>query len=265
MNKLVVLFFLLGTSLFFSCESADSAPTALVNLVLVDTPAKWDSVLVEIEGVEVEILVQGRETESQRFFLEYKNGDKQIRVSDLIGGRGLIIGRDELPSGKIIGLSVQMGQNHLLYQEKKAYAMPLANMTDPNISLEVDLELEAGIAYDLVLDLDLEKSIIQKSASPLQLQLDPYFSVVDGVTAGEVSGTVTPLTLKPAIYLIQGTDSISTHPNTSGIYIFRVSPGIYSIYFDPKDSRYSSTTLTNVPVETGKTTEIPLYTFKLKP
>ncbi len=265
MNKTNLLFFLFGICLICSCEPADSGPKSLVNLVLVDTPAKWDSVLVEIEGVELEILVQGRETQSQSFYFEYKTGDKQIRVSDLIGGQGLIIGREELPSGKVIGLRVQMGKNHVLYQEKKGYPMPLVDPNNLFVPLLADLDLEAGIAYDIILDMDLEKSILQKSTAPLSFQLSPVFTLVEGASSGELRGTVSPLTLKPAIYLIQGADSISTHPTTSGSFLFRVEPGIYSVYFDSKDSRYANATVLNLVVIEGKTLEVPVHTFKIKP
>lgn len=265
MNKTNLLFSLLTACLLYSCEPADSGPKALVNLILVDTPAKWDSVLVEIEGVEVELLVQGREMESQRFFFEYKTGDKQIRVSDLIGGRGLILGREELPTGKIIGLSVQMGRNHVLYQGEKGFNMPLEDVNDPFFPLAIEMDLEGGIAYDLILDMDLEKSILQKSTAPLTFQLAPVFTLVEGASSGELRGTVSPLTLKPAIYLIQGTDSTSTHPTTSGGYLFRADPGNYSLYFDPKDIRYVGETVFNLVIEGGKTTDVPVHTFKIKP
>jgi len=264
-NKTILLFLLFGICLIYSCEQADSGPKSLLNLVLVDTPAKWDSVLVEIEGVELEILVQGRETEAQIFYLEYKTGDKQIRVSDLIGGQGLIIGRAQLPAGKVIGLRVQMGKNHMLYQEKKGYSIPLVDPNNVFVPLVAELDLEAGIAYDVILDMDLEKSILQKTTSPLSFLLDPFFTLIEGASSGELQGTVSPLTLKPAIFLIQGTDSISTHATTSGGYLFRVDPGNYSLYFDPKDVRYVGETVSNIIIEQGKTTNFPVHTFQVKP
>jgi hypothetical protein len=264
-NKIKILFFLFGTCLIYSCEPADSGPKSLINLVLVDNPAKWDSVLVEIEGVEVELLVGGRESGSQNYYFEYKTGDKQIRVSDLIAGKGLIIGREELPTGKIIGLSIKMGKNHILYQEKKGYNMPLGDPNNVFVKLATEMDLEDEIAYDIILDLDLEKSIIQKSTSPLAFQLIPFFTVRGGATSGDLVGTISPLTMKPAIYLIKGLDSISSYPNSSGRYLFKITPGMYSVYFDPKDSKYASATVTNLVVENGKTTEVPTHIFKVKP
>lgn len=247
-----------------SCSPIDDSPKALVNLVLVDTPAKWDSVLVEIEGVEVELLQEGRETGSQMYYLEYKIGDKKIRVSDLVAGKALVIGRDELPVGKIIGLKVRMGTRHSLYEENKAYPMPLKNPSDSFVTMTTALDLKAGVAFDIILDMDLESSIVQTATSPLAFELDPVFTVIQAAGVGEVKGVISPASLKPAIYIVNGTDSISTQVNTSGSYLFRVPKGIYSVYFDPKDPTYNSQRITNVQVDSASTTQLELVTFTKK-
>ncbi len=266
--KNLIFYFLslvLTVSFLGSCNQIDENPRALVNLILVDTPAKWDSVLVEIQGVEVEMLLEGRETDRQSFYLEYETGDKKIRVSDLVAGSALIIGRDELPVGKIIGLKVRMGDSHSLYQRETRYQLPLLNPSEVSISLPMDLDLQPGLAFDIILDMDLESSILQTSSNPLNFKLDPVFKVIDGGNAGEIKGTISPATLKPAIYLIQGSDSISTHANSSGTYLFRVPSGTYSLFFDPKDNTYSSKSLPGIEVQTARTTQVELVTITKKP
>lgn len=266
MKKLIFSFIAFATVMLLlgSCSKIDDSPKALVNLVLVDTPAKWDSVLVEIEGVDVEILLEGRETGSQTFYLEYKTGDKKIRVSDLVAGSALIIGRDELPIGKIIGLRVRMGTRHSLYQGNKAYSIPLKNPENPFVTLATELDLKASVSFDIILDMDLETSILQTSTSPLTFELDPFFTVIQGAGTGEVKGVISPAVLKPAIYLVQGMDSISTQVNTSGSYLFRVPKGTYSLYFDPKDPTYNSQRITNVQVDSASITQLELVTFTKK-
>lgn len=259
------ILFALAIVILSGCGSSDDSPKALVNLILVDNPAKWDSVLVEIEGVDVEMLVEGRETSSQTFYLEYKTGDKVIRVSDLVAGRALVIGRDELPLGKIIGLKVRMGTEHTLFQGDKGYGMPLKEISNSIIALDADVDLESGLSYDIILDLDLEASVVQTSATPLTFQLSPIFSVIEAAGAGEISGRIAPTALRPVIYVIQGPDSISTHTNLSGAYLARVSPGNYSIYFDPRNAAYVPLLVKDLKVESALTTELEPITFVRKP
>tara|TARA_R110002072_G_scaffold216077_1_gene373340 strand:+ start:300031 stop:300828 length:798 start_codon:yes stop_codon:yes gene_type:complete len=264
-KKLHFYLFPIVCVLFFaSCEDPDSSPRALLNLILVDSPAKWDSVFVEIKGVDVEVLVEGRESQSQIFFFEYKSGDKRIKVSELVGDNELLIGRSELPIGQIINATIILGDNHSMYLKEKKYVLALSDLSKNRISLSTAIDVEQGYSYDIYLDLDLEKSIVQTSESPLTYELDPFFTLSDGAGKTELSGTLKPTTLYPAIYLSDGTDTISTHINTSGKFIFKIQEGNYTLYFDPKDELYQDTTF-SIDVAAKEDTVLKQITFKKKP
>lgn len=257
---LVFLAFLFSIS-FWSCEPADSNPTSLLNVILIDAPAQWDSVFIEVEGVDIEMQVQGRESETQTFFLPYSLGDKVIEVSALIAGEGLLLGRDELPVGKIISATFRIGDSHSLFLDGDRYVLPLANSGMTEIHLELVMDLEQGIAYDLILDFDLEKSIRVLSESPLAMELDPVLTAISGIGTGEIKGTISPTTLRPAIYAIISGDSVNTHVNSSGSFSFRLQEGTYTVYVDPKDERYLAGILESVEVVSGKSTDLTRITI----
>lgn len=247
-----------------SCEDPDSSPRALLNVILVDSPAHWDSVFVEIEGVDIEVLAEGRDSQIQTFFFEYKSGDKRIRVSDLVGGNALLLGRSELPIGQITSAKILLGENHSMFLNEKKYVLALSDPSKNEISLETSIDIAQGISYDVLLDLDLEKSIIQVSESPLTYELEPTFSLVNGIGTVDISGYLKPTTLYPAIYLSNGEDTISTHTDASGKYYFRVQAGSYKIFFDAKDDLYQDTTFSEELVVSGDTV-LSQITFKKKP
>lgn len=249
---------------FASCEDPDSSPKALLNLLLVDSPAKWDSVFVEIEGVDIEVLGDGRETQNQIFFLEYKSGDKRVKVSDLVGGNTLLLGRNELPIGQIINATIILGDEHSMFIDEKEYILKLTDPSDNEISLSTAIHIEQGISYDIVLDMDLEKSIVQASESPLTYALDPTFKLVKGAGTIELSGVLKPVALYPAIYMVSETDTFSTHINTSGKYLFRVPMARYELYFDPKNELYQDTTF-NLDLTADVDSALKEITFKVKP
>ncbi len=264
MNKLFVILLILAAGFSgFSCDNADSSPRALLNVILVDSPAAWDSVFVEIEGVDVEVMAGGRQTDIQKFFLEYKSGDKRIKVSELVGGEALLLGRNELPVGTLIKATVRLGRNHSMFFNQNRFTLPLADPDQLEIQLETDINLEAGISYDLILDLDLEKSILLKTASPPSYEISPTFYALSGVGQGSIQGTVAPTGLNPAIYLINEEDSISTHTNTSGAFLIRIREGNYSIYIDPKDETYADTAF-SVKVSQREVTNLDRITLSLK-
>ena len=222
-----------------SCEDPDASPKALLNLILVDSPAKWDSVLVEIEGVDIEVLTDGRDTQTQTFFLEYKSGDKKIKISDLVGSNALLLGRSELPIGQIISAKAS-GVDQYLPSSYSGFSF--AHLCNAELGfLNASLNVEQGYSYDIILDMDLEKSIVQVSESPLKYELDPTFTLIDGAGTVDISGVLKPLTLYPAIYLSNGVDTISTHTDDTGKYLFRVPAGSYKIFFDAKDELYLDT------------------------
>lgn len=263
-NTLLFLLAILFSISFWSCEPADSNPTSLLNVILIDAPAQWDSVFVEVEGVDIEMQVLGRESETETFFLPYSLGDKVIEVSALIAGEGLLLGRDELPVGKIISATFRIGDSHSLFLDGDRYVLPLANGGMTEIPLELEMDLEQGIAYDLILDFDLEKSIRVLSESPLVLELDPKLSAVSGIGTGDLKGSISPTTLRPALYAITSGDSVTTHINSSGSFLFRLPAGIYTVYVDPKDERYQAGIIRNVEVIAGKSTDLSSITIAPK-
>ncbi|WP_187174366.1 DUF4382 domain-containing protein [Algoriphagus sp. AK58] len=255
------LFFILLSILFATaCEGPDTSPKALVNVFLVDAPANWDSVVVDIQGVEIDFVQSGRQGEIQKIWMPYEPADKSIDLSKLVNGNALPVSRREFLIGQITGVTFKLGSSHALYQGDKRYDLSLpSGNTDFYNNLNVDLE--PGISYDIILDFDLEKSIKMVSQNPLSFSYNPTIQTYAGIGRGDISGTIAPTDLKPALYAISGKDSISTHTNTSGSFLFRLEQGIYTLYIDPKDNRYKADTIFNVEVKSGQRTTLDRITL----
>lgn len=263
MNRIKFLLLLFFPLLIWSCNGFDDSPKALVNILLIDAPAEWDSVIVEIEGVELEFVSTSRTGEIQKIFLPYEPGDKEIDISQLVAGVALPVARQELQPGVITGITLRLGTENALYDNKIRYPLELpSGNTDYAQSLNVDLE--SGFSYDLILDFDLEKSIQMTSSSSKTFSFNPTISAYPGIGRGDLTGTTSPTGLRPAIYAIQGTNSISTHTNSAGNFLFRLNPGTYTVLIDPKDGAYLKDTIFNVLIETGKVTDLERITLVKK-
>lgn len=260
------LFGILISLLFMgSCEPMDNEPKALLNLILVDAPANYDSVFVEILGVEVKMLIGGRETEEHIFSIPYSLGDKLIQVSDLVAGEVLLLGRDELPIGKLTELTLRLGTRHFLWLDEDRYELFLTDPDLTEIPISFNLNMGQGISYDLFLDFDLEKSIQVVNESPLSLELNPVVHAYSSEGLVEVSGSAGPIASDPAIYAKRGAETISTHTNSSGTFLFRLPEGTYSLIFEPKNELYLGDTLWNVEVKSGEPLVLDKVTLNLKP
>lgn len=263
MNRIKILLLLILPAIVFSCKEFDNSPKALVNILLIDAPAKWDSVIVEIQGVELEFIPNSREGEIQKLFLPYEPGDKQVDISQLVAGTALPMARTELNLGVISGITLRLGTGNSLFQTDNKYPLELpAGQTDYFQLLDVNLE--QGFSYDVVLDFDLEKSIQMTDSSPLTFDFNPTIRAYSGIGRGDLSGTTSPSELNPVIFAIKDADSVSTHTNSSGNFLFRLDPGTYTVFIDPKDIRYKTDTIFNVLVETGKATPLDRITLKRK-
>lgn len=256
MNQLKNFLFLAVAGIFgFACEGPDNSPKALVNILLIDAPAKWDSVVVEIEGVEIDFVQNGRQGEIQKIWMPYEPAKKTINLSQLVNGTSLPVSRKEFQLGQITAITLKLGTSHALFQGDNRYPLTLpSEITDYTQNLKVDLE--AGISYDLILDFDLEKSIRVTQVSPLKLAFNPSIQAYTSIGRSELIGTVFPTDIKPAIYAISGKDSVSTHTTTSGAFLFRLTPGRYTLYIDPKDTRFVSDTLFNIEVKGDQRTTL---------
>ena len=261
MNHVKKLFFLVAVGLLaMACEGPDNSPKALVNVLLIDAPAKWDSVVVEIQGVEIDFVQNGRQGETQKIWMPYEPAKKTINLSRLVNGTSLPVSRKEFQLGQITAITLKLGTSHALFQGDTRFALNLpAEVTDYTQELKVDLE--AGLSYDLILDFDLEKSIRVTQPSPLTLAFKPTIHAYSGIGRSNLTGTVSPAEVRPAIFAISGKDSISTHTTTSGGFSFRLTPGIYTLYLDPKDSRYLPDTLFNLEVKSDQPTTLDRITF----
>lgn len=264
MNKINSLFSLfLFSALIWSCKEFDNSPKALVNVLLIDAPAQWDSVIVEIQGVELELVPDGREGEIQKLFLPYESGDKQVDISQLVGGTVLPVARSEMKLGQITGITLRLGPENSLFLDEDRYPLELPDgNTDYFQTLEIDLE--QGISYDVILDFDLEKSIQVTNPNPLTLDFNPTISAYSGIGRGDLTGTTSPTDLRPVLYAIKAADSVSTHTKSTGNFLFRLDPGIYTVFIDPKDNGYNPDTLFNVEIKTGKITSLDRITLTKK-
>ena len=259
-KPLLILFFPI---LIWSCNEFDDSPKALVNVLLIDAPAQWDSVIVEIQGVELEFVPNGRGGEVQQLFWPYEPGDKLIDISQLVGGTALPVARNEMQLGQITGITLRLGPENALYLDEDRYALNLPG-GNTDYFLPISLDLEQGFSYDLILDFDLEKSIQVTNSNPQTVNFNPTISAYSGIGRSDLTGSTSPSEIRPAIYAIQQGDSISTHTNSSGNFTFRLEPGTYDVFIDPKDSRYNTDTIRGVIIEPGKTKALERITLTRK-
>ena len=105
------------------------------------------------------------------------------------------------------------------------------------------------------LDFDASRSIHETGSG--QWMLKPVVKAFTMTAAGSIHGTVLPDSLNISIFAIQAPDTLgSAQAGDGGQFTISVlPPGSYSLAFHPTGG-YRDTTLTNVLVTAGTTTEV---------
>ncbi|WP_137401890.1 DUF4382 domain-containing protein [Echinicola rosea] len=248
------LFGLAGLLLMASCSSEDKETmegTATVNVSLVDAPADYDEVWIEVLGVE---LLPGDEEEDGDgwVYIPYDEEDTHINLLSLVNGNEAYIGSEEISAGSISKLRLVLGDDNYLVINGEETPLTTPSAQQSGLKLQLDQELMAGIQYDLVIDFDAAKSIV-KAGNSGQYILKPVLRVVAEQSAS-IEGKVLPVEAHPVIYGIINEDTVSTFADESGSFALRgLAEGDYTIIFDPTEE-YEADTLYSVPTLDGEIT-----------
>lgn len=249
-------------ALFFatSCDMQNNQVTApdghaKVNVYLIDAPASYDEVWVEVLGVE--ILPKGKNEENGNAWinLAHESEDQKINLLALTGGNSAHLGEVEVPAGEISQIRLLLGDDNYIVQNGQRINLTTPSAQQSGLKLKIDKPLSAGISYDLIIDFDASKSIVRAGNSG-QYILKPVLRVVAEESA-TIEGTILPLEARPVeVSAIIEEDTVGTFTDESGKFVLRgLKTGSYKLVIVPNES-YEGITLEDIETETGKVTLI---------
>ena len=243
MGILMLPFFLL------SCGKDDE--TAVLQVKLTDSPGDYQEVNIDIQGVEIHG-EDGNQTSGWKA-LEVKAG-----IYDLLRltyGIDTLLGSAQLPAGNISQIRLILGNNNSIKVGDVINSLSTPSAQQSGLKLNVHATLKAGITYVITLDFDVARSIVKSGNGSYSLK--PVIRSVSEATSGAITGSTTPVAATPAIYVIQGSDTVATsYTNDFGKFlIIGVPAGTYKVSFRPKDG-FESQQIENVIVVIGNVIDL---------
>jgi len=242
---------ILASMLVFSCKKDDDNTTnpttnnntAKVSLHLTDGPADYDAIYIDIQSVEVTM-----EGSSAVTLTPVRPG-----VYDLLqlrNGLDTLLLVANLPAGKISQIRLILGNNNSIVVDGQGYPLSTPSAQESGVKLNLKETLVAGGAYDIWLDFDAGKSIVETGNGKYKLK--PVIRAYSALTDGRIKGYVLPFGAFITVYAINGVDTFAAIPNAiDGFYVFTGLPsGNYQVYFDAAAITYVDTTV-NVQVNYG--------------
>ncbi len=226
---------------------------ATLNVSMVDAPADYDEVWIEVLGVEVLTGDDKEEDGSAWISIGNEAEDNHVNLLSLVGGNSAFIGSKEIPAGEITQIRLLLGEDNYLVKDGEEIALTTPSAQQSGLKLQVHEELLAGIQYDLVIDFDAAQSIVKAGNSGKYI-LKPVLRVVAEESAS-IEGSVLPVEAEPTVYGIINDDTVSTFTNENGAFALRgLMEGEYTLIIEPMDTTYLADTLFNVPAVQGEVT-----------
>ncbi|PZX57940.1 DUF4382 domain-containing protein [Algoriphagus chordae] len=249
--------------LAMACSSDGDTPSSgasRVNFYLVDAPASYDEVWIEVLALRVKVDEDGvdddlNDDESSWVEIVY-NESQPINLLALTGGNRALIGSEDFPNGEIDQIRLILGEDNYVIKNGVRHDMKTPSAQQSGLKIKVDEDIQAGMSYDLIIDFDAAKSIVEAGNSG-QIILKPVLrAYLDEVSTG-IMGQVLPSEAGPIqVTVFDGEDTMNTFADANGNYtITGLDDGIYTLTFTPNDL-FSILVLEGIAVENGKVTKV---------
>jgi hypothetical protein len=248
-----------------------------ISVVLMDDPVQFDSVLIDIRQVAVEVDTgQHQETPDNPvcwdfdFFGFGRHRDNPSVIWDTLtvkpgiydllqlrNGVDTLLATGIVTPGKILKVRVTLGSDNSIYTDS-ATSYPLV-VFGPNPYFDInvrrdDVDSVDNSEFKLWLDFNLHRSIFFWNGEFL---LKPQITVFNDQMMGRVEGFINPPGAAALVELYNQTDTIYAVPGWEGNYLVRgVNAGVYSLAVTGHHG-YNDTTINNITVNEGETTRVP--------
>jgi len=245
--NLILSFIMLGV-VIISCNSNDDAAKSYPYSVrMTDAPGPYDAVYIDLQAVEI------TGNDGHTVMLNANSGI--YNLLDLSNGVDALIATDTLSSSRVEQIRLILGPNNTVVVNGVSHPLSTPSAEQSGLKLQVHQTLEAGVQYNVLLDFDANKSIVEEGNGTYTLK--PVIRTIETAVSGSIKGKITPV---GAIAAVTATSSssltYSSNVNASGEFlIMGLPPGVYSITVTP-ESPLSPVIVTNITVTTGIATDI---------
>jgi len=265
MKKLAIIVLLVSLLYILSCtESSTNVDPVEQNgrlkMYLVDSPASFDSVIICVTSVEVH--KSGNDSTSGWFVIN--DSTRYFDLLLLTNGASEVLGDTSLSAGKYTQIRLIIGDGSYVIDQGIKHELEVPSGSQTGLKLTHQFTIEEGKLYELILDFNVEKSIIITGNG--RYKFKPTIRVMPMVVSGSIAGQVLPLDAQPTIYTIYGTDTITTYTDLQGFFkLFALYQSNYDVTIFPADTMmYRDTVITNIQVVANQGTKIGLVTLQPK-
>lgn len=248
LKALVILIILIAIGLLISsCKKDKEAGPDPVNpspyyIHMTDAPGPYSAVNIDLQGVEIT-------GNGNAVMLNVNTGI--YNLLDFANGIDTLIATGSLTVGKVQQIRLILGPDNSVVTGGVTYSLSTPSAQQAGLKLQVHQELQAGVAYHVLLDFDANQSVVSEGNGSYSLK--PVIRTIQTALSGSIKGKLFPAGVAATVTATSGTQSYSTVVNANGDFILAGLPaGTYSVTVTPV-SPYNTVTFSNITVSTGVT------------
>lgn len=228
--------------------------TAVFRVKMVDAPAAYDAVNVEILSMKAKI---------DSAWIELPVAVPGVYdLLDFSGGNSvLMIGDTALTAGTMTELRLILGSNNTVVVDSVTYDLTTPSGQTSGYKVKMDpFQMVSGGVYNLVIDFDANKSVHQTGNENYMLK--PVVTGYLETALGGIVGDISPVNAAWWVEASNATDTAGTAIDTATgqFLISTVPPGTYNVTFTANPG-FGDTTLTGVVVVAGQVTQVGTVVF----
>jgi len=243
---------------FINCEKEPTDPSkdsGKLVVYLTDAPAEFDAVNITFSEISAHL-------DSEWVTINLKT-DSTVNLLEWTNGKSMILGEEQVPAGHYSQVRLKIKAAEIVVDEE-TFQLDVPSGAQSGLKLGLNFTIEAGSTYELVLDFDVNKSIVTTGPKndPNGYKLKPHIRVISKAVSGSISGTVTNPIDVPIAYAIQNSDTTtSTMVDTlSGYFMLSYLPeGSYTVAIE--DTTGKIFIQTDVNVIPGNTSDLNAITL----
>ncbi|RAK63225.1 DUF4382 domain-containing protein [Hymenobacter edaphi] len=223
----------------------DKSGAAKLRISLTDAPGDFRAVRLDVQRIELHLKPENDPSGWE--VLPFT--PQTINVLEYVNGRSALLVDTDFNPGTPQEIRLVLGPNNFVVgRDGNTYALKTPSGQTSGVKLKLqNVTLTAGQTYQLLLDFDVAKSIVERGNGNgngnqnERYLLKPVIRVVAQDLNGAIRGTVSPAAAAPQVLAIRSSitvpDTFSTMADASGAYqLWSLPAGTYTVKYFPTTS-----------------------------
>lgn len=260
LNVLAIV--VVATSLVSCSDNDDTklSQNARLTVRLTDAPGDYDAVNIDVQDVMVNAT---DDPENGWVSMEGVNTGV-YDLLELTGGLNVLLADNEWPAGELKQIRLVLGEDNTVVADGESMHLDTPSALQSGLKVKVKETLEAGYTYDIILDFDVDASIVEAGASGIK-NLKPVIRASSVATSGIIAGAVEPFDFQVKVSVMNGEEEISAYTDENGAFmLYGVPAGTYDVVVTPEPaSAYAEVVVPGVEVVNGETTTLETLVLEM--